>query len=704
MVATILPRTQTSRLAAIVLATTTYLAPRLRMFLVVFLAVFLVTLAGVGPSFADGPADNNPLVVRRLPKLGVEVPAEKRQALEVGLAKLGALIDALRKRTDPLSRELWPDVAIYHKAVHDALAYQEFHQPKEIDDAARLLEIGEQRGRLLLDGQAPWTAATGLVVRGYVSKLDDSVQPYGMVVPSSYSDRGSGRFRLDLWFHGRGETLTEVNFIRDRAASPGTFTPADAFVLHPYGRWNNAFKLAGEVDVLEALASAKRRYRIDDDRIAVRGFSMGGAGAWHFAVHYPDQFFAANPGAGFSETPEFLRVFQKETLSPEPWERQLWRLYDCNEWAANLAHLPTVAYSGENDSQKQAAEIMEQALSRENLRLLHVIGPKTGHSYHPAARDEVERRLAALAKTGRLQNPERLEFVTYTLKYNRLHWLTVDELTRHWEQGRVKAEIDRSANAVSIRTQGIAALTLDFASGRAPFDPRRPVTVTIDGKPLIGERPASDWSWRAAFHRAADGWMSGPRPATGADDVRKRHGLQGPIDDAFLESFLFVHPSAQGFHETTAVWVDAEMERAKEQWRRHFRGAVRVKEDRQVTDEDISRHNLVLWGDPASNTLLSRIIGKLPISWTKESIKVGGDSWAGDRHAFIAIYPNPLNPERYVVLNSGFTCREYTHLNNARQVPVLPDWAVVDLTTPPGNVWPGKVVKADFFDESWKLR
>jgi hypothetical protein len=57
-----------------------------------------------------------------------------------------------------------------------------------------------------------------------------------------------------------------------------------------------------------------------------------------------------------------------------------------------------------------------------------------------------------------------------------------------------------------------------------------------------------------------------------------------------------------------------------------------------------------------------------------------------------------------VVLNSGFTFREYTHLNNARQIPVLPDWAVVDLATPPGTVWPGKIVKADFFDESWKLR
>lgn len=663
-----------------------------------------ISIGGLATAHADGPADNNPLVVRRLPKLGVEVPAEKRQMLEAGLAKLGATVESLRKRTDPLARELWPDVAIYHKAVHDALTYQEFHQPKEIDDAAKLLEIGEQRGRHLLDGQAPWTSATGLVVRGYVSKLDDSVQPYGMVVPASYTDRGPGRFRLDLWFHGRGETLTEVNFLRDRAASPGTFTPADTLVLHPYGRWNNAFKLAGEVDVLEALASAKRRYRVDDDRIAVRGFSMGGAGAWHFAVHYPDQFFAANPGAGFSETPEFLRVFQKETLRPEPWERQLWRLYDCNEWAANLAHLPTVAYSGETDSQKQAADIMEQALSRENLRLQHIIGPKTGHSYHPQARDEVERRLASLAKNGRHSSPERLEFVTYTLKYHRLHWLSVDELTRHWEQARVRAEIDRAANAVAIKTQGVAALTLDFPAGKAPFDPRRPVTVTIDGQSLASDRPASDQSWQAAFHRAMDGWKAGPRPVGNPDDLRKRPGLQGPIDDAFLDSFLFVHPSAQGWHEPTAVWVDAEMERAKEQWRRHFRGVVRVKEDREITDEDLARHHLVLWGDPASNTLLGRIIGKLPISWTKEAIKAGTDSFPADRHTLVAVYPNPLNPARYVVLNSGFTFREYTHLNNARQIPVLPDWAVVDLTTPPGNVWPGKIVKADFFDETWKLR
>ncbi len=60
------------------------------------------------------------------------------------------------------------------------------------------------------------------------------------------------------------------------------------------------------------------------------------------------------------------------------------------------------------------------------------------------------------------------------------------------------------------------------------------------------------------------------------------------------------------------------------------------------------------------------------------------------------IYPNPLNPERYLVLNSGFTYREYDYLNNARQVPKLPDWAIVDLSEPPGSQRPGRVVDAGF--------
>ncbi len=56
------------------------------------------------------------------------------------------------------------------------------------------------------------------------------------------------RFRLDVWCHGRGEKLSELNFINGRQTSRGEFTPPNAFVLHPYGRYCNANKFAGEID------------------------------------------------------------------------------------------------------------------------------------------------------------------------------------------------------------------------------------------------------------------------------------------------------------------------------------------------------------------------------------------------------------------------------------------------------------------------
>ena len=146
------------------------------------------------------------------------------------------------------------------------------------------------------------------------------------------------------------------------------------------------------------------------------------------------------------------------------------------------------------------------------------------------------------------------------------------------------------------------------------------------------------------------------------------------------------------------------MTRAIEQWRRQFRGEARVKDDTEVTDEDIATSHLVLWGDPASNAVMGKVAPSLPIAWSDREIKAGEQVFPAANHALIAIYPNPLNPEKYVVLNSGFTFREYDQLNNARQTPKLPDWAVIDLDTPPNSRHPGKIAAADFFGERWELK
>jgi hypothetical protein len=84
-------------------------------------------------------------------------------------------------------------------------------------------------------------------------------------------------------------------------------------------------------------------------------------------------------------------------------------------------------------------------------------------------------------------------------------------------------------------------------------------------------------------------------------------------------------------------------------------------------------------------------------------VRVGARTYPADRYLPVLIYPNPLNPRRYVVLNSGFTFREYDYLNNARQTPKLPDYAVLDLTVPATSRAPAGIVDAGFFDERWEL-
>ena len=170
-----------------------------------------------------------------------------------------------------------------------------------------------------------------------------------------------------------------------------------------------------------------------------------------------------------------------------------------------------------------------------------------------------------------------------------------------------------------------------------------------------------------------------------------------------MDSFLVVRSTGKPYDETTSEWVKTEMARAVDHWRKQFRGEARVKDDESVTDADIAAHNLILWGDPRSNKVLARIKDRLPIRWDADEIHVGKESYDSLRRVVAMIYPNPLNPRKYVVLNSGFTFRDYDYLNNARQVPKLPDFAVIDLRTLPDARYPGKILTADFFDESWRL-
>lgn len=694
------------------------------------------------PQAPPPPPPPKPQILRTVPPPGIAITSADRAELSAGVVELGNAIASLQKDLagKPELLALLPDVQIFHKSVDWALRYGEFFSAGQVAQAREQLKMGMARAAELRAGQASWNAITGadgkpptdgkdklpaLVVRGYQSKIDGSIQPYGVVLPEDYKP-GDNKLRpLHFWCHGRGEKLSELDFINGRLTSRGEYTPPGAFVIHLYGRYCCANKFAGEVDLFEALDNAQRRYPIDGARLVVRGFSMGGASAWQFGTHFAGMWACVQPGAGFGESKEFLKLgTQPDRSMPPEWEQKLWRWYDSTLYVSNLANTTTVAYSGEIDGQKAAADIMIRFARQEagnahppvaelgkvapgdgspkaeearvagtapDLALYHVIALQTPHKVVEPAKTEVEKLVEPAVAKGRSM-PKNFHFTTYTPIYS---GPGIVALEHSWERADLSGEITK--NGITITTKNVAALNLDL--GDDTFSPTlASATAVIDGTKVNFTRYA-DKAWTVFAHKVNGQWAQGELPQ---GTLMKRAGLCGPIDHAFMSSFVFVRPSGKPLNKVVGDWVESELGRAVTQWRAVFRGDARVVADNAVSADDIANSNLVLWGDPSSNAVLKKIADKLPVKWDGKQLVFGGKTYDAAHIAPILIFPNPLNPQKYVVLNSGFTMREAAALNNAQQTPKLPDWAIVDLNSAPDPERPGKILRAGFFDEQWQ--
>lgn len=650
-----------------------------------FARILLALTLGLISARAQTPLAQPPPPPKKIPALGISLTDSDRTELTAGTAALRNEIDALARdlANEPRLLAVLPDVEIFEKAVAWSLADDTFCSPQEIQFARRLLSEGRERAAQLRAKTTPWLEARGLLIRGYRSKLDGSIQPYGLVVPAE----------LDLtkptpamvWLLGRGEKRTELAFLRERENGPPQLTPKNVLTLIPYGRFCNATKFAGEIDVMEALAAVRAQYSIDPLRIAVAGFSMGGGSTWHLAAHYPGLWCAASPGAGFAETPIFTKALAPGKEPRPAWEQLLWRHYEATGLAQNFFNVPTLAYAGEIDPQKEASDLMAAALAKAGLKLERFIGPQTAHKYHDATKAELTARLETHIATGRPAMPREIRFSTYTLRYAESAWVKILGLEKHWERADVHATL-ADDNTLTVTTQNVSALS---------FFEITPTAILIDGQRFTPTNPLN-------FNRSEGQW-SATIPSTVATP-RKSPGLTGPINDAFMDAFVFVRPTGKALNPEVAAWVESELTAARHLWRDVYRGDAPVIADSALTDADIADKNLILWGDPTSNRVLAKLLatGKLPLTWDAKTLTLRGESYSSAIHAPILIFPNPLNPRRYVVLNSGLDFRADGYGNNALQTPKLPDWAIVDLRTAPGPRWPGKIAAAGFFDESWR--
>jgi pimeloyl-ACP methyl ester carboxylesterase len=400
--------------------------------------------------------------------------AEEQRQIQEKMTALSSRVKALAaKHTDA---DLLADVDVYRKAAEWILRYpEEFYTKAYAANTVAALNKGLARAKELESGPPSWPKQKGRLVRAYISPVDGSVQPYGLIIPDSYSGR---RVRLDLVMHGKGATLNEVSFIAAHDGAQPVPDGQDFITLEVFGRTNNGYRWAGEADVFEALASVRRRYNIDPQRIVLRGFSMGGHSAWHIGLHYPGVWAATEAGAGFTESVKYAKL---DNLPP--YQLAVLHIYDAVDYSLNAFDAPFIGYGGEIDPQLQASTNIREQLTAEgfhfdqgpyrwttnDLRVLFLIGPNTPHRFHPDSKKVSDEYIEKALETAG-QVPSHLRFVTYTTRYNHCYWITVEGLERTYERAEVDAT--QAGKQFTVSTKNVSRLRRTGSGGFPAARPR----------------------------------------------------------------------------------------------------------------------------------------------------------------------------------------------------------------------------------------
>jgi acetyl esterase/lipase len=557
--------------------------------------------------------------------------------LDAPISELEAELEAARAELDPRFRRQW----VWLKTQEEFIAYRAgrgiVRSGSQTDRELRNDAAGIRADlKTLLAGRDPFARRRGHILKGYRSGIDDTIQPYALYVPQDV--RKTEPRPLVVHMHGHG-------WYRPFQGSTAP-TVRDAIVLSPHGRGSMDYMFVAEEDVLACIDEVMKDYAIDPNRVYLMGHSMGGTGSWNLATKFPDRFAAIGPSAANADSKAWAKVGAKHQADPgryAPLRQHIRDTLDPVEYAPNLLHVPAFVMHGEKDRVVPVgnSRSMVRALEKHGCPHVYREGRGGGHGWRPRS-IVVDMHDYVLSKV-RDPNPPRVRIRAAYLKYGRAYWLRITRFERRDRFAEIDAEV-RGPSVLSMTAQNVAECELDL--GRCPIDASKAITVAINRQPVYTDIPPPDGLLRLA--KAGSGW----RPASDPTGLRKRPYLEGPVSDAFTSSFLLVigTQSAKPLDERI---IREEAERFAADWERMYVKPPRLKIDRAVTDADIRRHNLILYGGPQDNLIAAKIADRTPLVFENAAVRIGARRYAGNGVVAKFCYPNPLNPDRLVVIIAG---------------------------------------------------
>lgn len=420
----------------------------------------------------------------------------------------------------------------------------------------------------------------------------------------------------------------------------------------PYGYdWEDF----GRMDAMEVLDIAKKSLVHDPSRIYLTGHSMGGHGAWHLAVTYPDLFAAVGPSAGWLSRSSYGRR-QRETADESPMEFLASRCQISGETvalAANLKHMGVYILHGEKDDNVPVAQAqkMAEVLGGFHHDWVFHEEPGQGHwwgnEYNdggsacvdwPFMFDLFARH--ALPPSSAVSD---VNFVTANPGVSsRCNWLAIEAQIHHLNLSKAHVHAWPHKRLFKGTTENVAVLRLDTEY----LFTKEPITVELDGQKLDNiPHPEKDSSLWFGWHD--DHWRCIEKPPL----QHKGPHRYGAIKNELKHRFLFVYGTS-GTPEENA-WAFSKARYDSETFWYRTNGSIDVLPDSVFTPSHYADRTVVLYGNAETNSAWSSLLSDSPVQVRRGQVRVDKRSFDGNDLSAFFIQPRNDSDIASVIVVSG---------------------------------------------------
>ncbi len=548
----------------------------------------------------------------------------------------------------------------------------------------------------------PFEGRTGPMRRALRSAVDGDYSEVGVYVPPWYRPSATRKYPLVVGLHGlNGFSMGVMRWLfggddpkreqgwEDRHV--GTLPNADAFVITPFGHGNTLYRELGETDIMHAVEWAMRRYPIDPSRVTITGMSMGGIGSAAVPLHRPHVFAAAEPLCGYHS---YLIRGDVAGRAIRPWERYLAEERSNVLWAENGEHLPLFIVHGTQDLPEENSGVLIERYEKLKFAVKHE-HPEAGHNVWQQTYEELKGLTWLLNRRVDL-HPSHVRFKTTRTRWSTSAWVVVDELASEAAWGEIDARAHAKTKTLTATTTGISQVT--FARDPQQFG-TSPIVLTIDGQRLAFDEGEALVVGREASGGRPGAWRKGALAHAG---VYKHGAVTGPIRDVFAEPILF-------------VYGDGDEVRANEQVARAF---AKIRPGVQVNYPVMSDTEFLAKNEPLANDRALFLVGRdnrvlaalehaspFPIHVESGGVTVGRERLMGKELGAAFVRPNPMRPDRYVVVVAG---ADVPGTLRATSLPdLLPDFVVWDDAVAPARgqvlLGTGSFRAGGLFTKEWAL-